>query len=87
MEALAAKSTKKKNTDVLLHILDFLKESTTKEQRADLVEVIENYRLGVHPLIVPVTLLNHYITVYDIPYIQDQFYLNPHPMELSLRNH
>ncbi|MFK7822663.1 MAG: DUF1722 domain-containing protein [Oligoflexales bacterium] len=39
------------------------------------------------PLIVPITLLNHYIKIHDVPYIRDQFYLNPHPFDLSLRNH
>ena len=48
---------------------------------------IEQYR-GEHvPLIVPVTLLNHYIRKYKQPYLAQQVYLNPHPIALKLRNH
>jgi uncharacterized protein YbgA (DUF1722 family) len=49
--------------------------------------MIENYRKGYVPLIVPVTLLGHYVRKYDQPYLKDQFFLSPHPLELQLRNH
>ena len=87
MEALALNTTPKKHSDALLHILGFLKKTTTSKQKADLLSSIENYRNGVVPLIVPITLLNHYITINEVPYITDQYYLNPHPADLSLRNH
>ncbi len=87
MEALAVMASPKKHGDALLHILGFLKKQINSEQKIDIIKSIENYRLGIHPLIVPITLLNHYITVYKIPYIQDQVYLQPHPADLSLRNH
>lgn len=87
MATLALKTTPKKHSDALLHILGFLKKIIGSKEKADLVQAIENYRIGVHPLIVPMTLLNHYITVYEVPYIHEQFYLNPHPADLSLRNH
>ncbi len=38
-------------------------------------------------LIVPITLLNHYVRKYDEQYLQHQHYLRPHPLELKLRNH
>jgi len=37
--------------------------------------------------VVPVTLLNHYVRKYDKPYLKEQYFLNPHPVELMLRNH
>ena len=52
-----------------------------------MIQVIDDYRLGLTPLIVPITLLNHYVRKYDQQYLRDQVYLNPHPMELHLRNH
>ncbi|NTU41817.1 MAG: YbgA family protein, partial [Nitrospirales bacterium] len=42
---------------------------------------------GLVPLIVPVTMLRHYVRKYDEPYLHSQHYLNPHPAELMLRNH
>ena len=44
-------------------------------------------RLPIVPLIVPITLLNHYVRKYDEPYLKQQLYLNPHPLALKLRNH
>jgi uncharacterized protein YbgA (DUF1722 family) len=39
------------------------------------------------PLIVPITLLNHFVRKYDQPYLRDQYYLRPHPLDLRLRSH
>ena len=52
-----------------------------------MLQVIDDYRLGLTPLIVPVTLLNHYVRKYNVAYLREQLYLTPHPMELKLRNH
>jgi len=49
--------------------------------------VIADYRAGLIPLIVPMTLLNHFVRKYKQPYLQQQVYLCPHPLELKLRNH
>ena len=45
------------------------------------------YQRGLLPLIVPVTMLRHYVIKHDITYLRDQYYLDPHPIELKLRNH
>ena len=31
--------------------------------------------------------IGHYVRMLDVEYLQGQVYLNPHPKELSLRNH
>ena len=49
--------------------------------------VIGDYHHGLTPLIVPLTLIKHYVQLFDVGYIRDQVYLNPHPKELMLRNH
>ena len=56
-------------------------------EKQELIELIGNYRRGYLPLIVPVTLLNHFVRKYRQPYLSDQTYLNPHPLDLQLRNH
>ena len=87
MEALAFKSNPKKNTDVLLHMMGFLKKLLTKIEKEDILSTIEDYRNEILPLIVPVTLIRHQVKKHNIEYLHDQVYLNPHPKELMLLNH
>ena len=87
MESLLLRTTPKKNSNVLLHMMGYFKERLSSDEKQELLEVIDHYRQGYIPLIVPVTLINHYVRKYDQPYLKEQVYLNPHPMELQLRNH
>ena len=41
--------------------------------------MIDDYHRGLTPLIVPLTLIKHYVRMFDVGYIRDQVYLNPHP--------
>ncbi len=87
MDALRLKATPKKNTNVLHHLMGYFKRDLSPDEKQELLEVIDNYHQGYVPLIVPVTLVNHYVRKYHPPYLTDQVYLHPHPMELQLRNH
>ena len=87
MTALQLKASVKKNTNVLHHIMGYFKKSISADEKQELLEIIEHYHQGLLPLIVPITLLKHYIRKYQKPYLQSQHYLNPHPLELMLRNH
>jgi uncharacterized protein YbgA (DUF1722 family)/uncharacterized protein YbbK (DUF523 family) len=87
MEALRLKTTRRKHADVLTHCMGFLKKLLSSDEKRELLEIIEQYRQAHLPLIVPVTLLNHYVRKYDPPYLREQYYLKPHPIELQLRNH
>jgi uncharacterized protein YbgA (DUF1722 family)/uncharacterized protein YbbK (DUF523 family) len=87
MSALKLKATPSKNTNVLQHIQGYFKKMLSPDEKQELVELIGNYRNGLIPLIVPVTIINHYVRKYDQPYLKEQHYLNPHPLELQLRNH
>jgi uncharacterized protein YbgA (DUF1722 family)/uncharacterized protein YbbK (DUF523 family) len=87
MQTLRFKATVKKNTNVLQHIAGFLKNHLVTSEKSDLHSAIEDYHNSLVPLIVPITLLRHFISKYDVEYIINQFYLNPHPKELMLRNH
>jgi uncharacterized protein YbgA (DUF1722 family)/uncharacterized protein YbbK (DUF523 family) len=88
-EALAILATRGRHTNVLQHLLGFLKrQPLERDEIAELVETIESYRLGLVPLIVPLTLLNHHFRKHDVPdWVHDQVYLKPYPKELMLRNH
>jgi len=87
LEALRLRATVKKNANVLLHMLAFFKARLSGDEKQELLEVIEQFRAGLIPLVVPVTLFRHYVRKYDEPYLARQTYLNPHPTELNLRNH
>ena len=87
MKALAVKATVRKHVNVLQHILGYFKTQLGTSQKAELLGVISDYHQGLTPLIVPLTLIKHYVHLFDVGYIREQVYLNPHPKELMLRNH
>ncbi len=87
MEALSVKTTVKKNINVLQHMLGYLKDHLASAEKQDILQVMEDYRNELVPLIVPLTLLKHYLKIHGIDYLNDQIYLHPHPKELMLRNH
>lgn len=87
MEALAVTATRRKHVNVLQHLIGHMKEQLKDAERAEIDEVIEDYRQGLVPLVVPLTLVKHHAWRYRIGYLRDQVYLNPHPKELKLRNH
>jgi uncharacterized protein YbgA (DUF1722 family)/uncharacterized protein YbbK (DUF523 family) len=87
MEGLRVRATAKKNVNVLHHILGFLREHITVPEREDILKIIDDYYKEIIPLIVPLTLIKHYVVKRDVTYIRNQVYLDPHPKELMLRNH
>jgi uncharacterized protein YbgA (DUF1722 family)/uncharacterized protein YbbK (DUF523 family) len=87
MDGLRFLTTVKKNTNVLQHMSGYFKELLSKDEKQELREVIEQYRQELVPLIVPLTLIKHYVRKYDVEYLKRQHYLTPHPLELKLRNH
>jgi uncharacterized protein YbgA (DUF1722 family)/uncharacterized protein YbbK (DUF523 family) len=87
LTALKQKATVRKNVNVLQHMFGYFKKQLDDFEKKELLAVIENYRKNLVPLIVPLTLLKHYIDKFREPYLKDQYYLDPHPLELKLRNH
>jgi uncharacterized protein YbgA (DUF1722 family)/uncharacterized protein YbbK (DUF523 family) len=87
MESLKLKTTPKKNANVLQHMMGYFKEQLSSDEKKELMEAIDHYRQGHIPLVVPITLINHYVRKYDQLYLKQQVYLNPHPLEQQLRNH
>lgn len=87
IETLRMKSTIKKNLNVLEHILGYFKNQLGSDEKQEMLEIFDRYRNEFVPLIVPVTILNHYVRKTGEPYLKQQVYLNPHPIALKLRNH
>ena len=87
MEALAVRATVRKHVNVLQHMVGFFKGCLSGEEKRELLGLIGDYHSGLTPLIVPLTLIKHYVTAFGVSYLREQVYLNPHPKELMLRNH
>ena len=87
MDALKNKATVRKHVNVLQHLSGYFTKHLSRQERHELVEVIQDYHRRLTPLIVPVTLILHYVKLHQIHYLLNQVYLNPHPKELMLRNH
>ena len=86
MKTLKKVATVRNQVNVLQHIQGYLKKHLDKEDKAELVQCIDNYRLGMVPLIVPITLLNHHFRRNPDEYITRSWYMQPYPSELSLTN-
>ena len=87
MQALATLATARRHTNVLQHIAGYLKKLLDAASKQEIGETIEDYRRGLVPLVVPLTLVRHYVQAFDLTYLSGQLYLEPHPKELMLRNH
>lgn len=83
---LQLKATPKKHANVLQHVMGYFKKQLSADEKQECIEIIEAYKTGLVPLIVPVTLLNHYVRKYENEYLAEQVYMTPHPLELRLRN-
>ncbi|WP_223488053.1 YbgA family protein [Pseudomonas sp. A-RE-19] len=86
MAALKKCATRRTHTNVLQHLSGYLKQAISPEDKQEVQHVISQYRHGIVPLVVPLTLLKHYFRQHPDPYIAQQVYLQPHPENLSLRN-
>jgi uncharacterized protein YbgA (DUF1722 family)/uncharacterized protein YbbK (DUF523 family) len=87
MSALTVIATPRRHTNVLQHMAGYFKECLDASSKAELGTAIDDYRRGLVPLVVPMTLLRHYVRVHRVSYLAGQLYLAPHPKELMLRNH
>jgi uncharacterized protein YbgA (DUF1722 family)/uncharacterized protein YbbK (DUF523 family) len=87
MRALAKLATPGKHANVLQHMAGHLEDLIAAEEKRELHEAIGDFRRGLVPLVVPLTLLRHHVRRHRVSYLQGQTYLEPDPRELMLRNH
>lgn len=86
MQSLARRATRRSHTNVLFHLSGYLKKTVSAQERQRLKDLIEQYRLGDIPLVVPLTMLKHHFANSPNAYIEQQVFLAPYPEELKLRN-
>jgi uncharacterized protein YbgA (DUF1722 family) len=87
MAALAKRATPGRNANVLEHMAGHLRDRLDGADRAELAGLIRDHRMGLAPLVVPLTLIRHHARRFGIAYLLGQVWLDPHPKELMLRNH
>ena len=87
MEALSQLATRGRNANVLQHAAGHVKKKLDSASRGELADLIHDYRKGLVPLVVPLTLVGHHVRCQDVDYLRGQVFLEPHPKELMLRNH
>jgi len=87
MEALSHHATRKGNTNAIMHLRGYLKAHLTTQDKHELSQLIDSYKAGMVPLVVPLTLLKHHLLKLDNPYLKSQTFWAPHPERLGLRNH
>jgi uncharacterized protein YbgA (DUF1722 family) len=80
-------ATTRRHTNVLQHMAGHFKNLLGADDKQELLGSIEDYRSGLVPLVVPLTLLKHHVRRHGVEYLAGQVYLDPHPKELMLRNH
>jgi len=85
--ALTYKLTVKKHINVLMHAFGYFKKDLNADEKQEMLELLDQFSKELIPLVAPVTLLNHYVRKYSKDYLAKQYYLNPYPAELMLRNH
>lgn len=86
MEVLKITASKKGHVNTLHHIQGYLKKYLDADDKQELTSVIKDYRQGLLPLIVPITLLRHHFRRHPHDYITQSYYMSPHPGELMLLN-
>ncbi|OPZ57790.1 MAG: hypothetical protein BWY87_01575 [Deltaproteobacteria bacterium ADurb.Bin510] len=87
LQAMRHQTTVARHINVLQHMLGYFKRELAADEKAEILESLDHYRAGFVPLLVPLSLIRHYIRKYDQTYLKQQVYLNPSPLELKLRNH
>ncbi|WP_394126400.1 YbgA family protein [Vibrio hepatarius] len=85
MTAMANRASRKNNTNVLMHLQGYFKRNLNKPQKQELRQVIDEYRVGLLPLLAPLTLIKHYLSAHPDEYLLQQAYLEPYPQEMRLR--
>ncbi len=86
MSGLQKPATRKRHTNVLMHVMGFFKNQLATDDKQEMLELLKAYRKGQVPLIVPITMMKHHLRRHPHPYIEQQYYMNPYPEELMLRN-
>lgn len=85
MDLMKNVASRSNHTNVLMHVQGYFRRELTSPQRQELAGLIDHYRLGIQPLLAPITLLKHYMAEFPHPWLAGQRYFSPYPEALRLR--
>jgi uncharacterized protein YbbK (DUF523 family)/uncharacterized protein YbgA (DUF1722 family) len=83
--AFARPATPGRQANALMHLAGHLKDGLGSCDRKELREAIEDYRVGLVPVAVPLALLSRHLRAVGTDWARSQTYLRPYPKELGLR--
>ncbi|TNF92409.1 MAG: DUF1722 domain-containing protein [Gammaproteobacteria bacterium] len=86
MEIMSMNTRRGRQVNVMQHILGYLKQVLSADDKSELLNIFEAYRQQQLPLITPITLLRHHLRRHPQPYLDSQHYLQPYPEQLALRS-
>ena len=87
MDGMRRQATRRRHANVLQHLAGYLKRRIDSGDRQALAALIDEYRTGAVPLVVPIRFLRHHFRHAPDRYAAMQHYLEPCPDALGLRNH
>ena len=82
MTAMRRIASRKSHTNVLQHLQGYFSRELSTGDRAEMSALINDYRTGLVPLAVPLTLMRHHLRHYPNDWALSQTYLEPYPREL-----
>jgi uncharacterized protein YbgA (DUF1722 family)/uncharacterized protein YbbK (DUF523 family) len=83
--AYARPATPGRQANALMHLAGHLKGGLGGCDRKELREAIDDYRVGLVPVAVPLALLSRHLRAAGTDWARSQTYLRPYPEELGLR--
>ncbi|MFM2483846.1 YbgA family protein [Celerinatantimonas yamalensis] len=86
MDGLRVVATRKKHTNVLMHLQGYFKKNLEKVDKSALTEMILRYQQGLLPLTAPLEMLKHHLRHYPDSYLQLQYYFQPYPEALRVQS-
>src|SRR5690606_9364868 len=72
MAALKQPASRGSHTNVLQHLSGYLKRVLSQEEKQELQHLIQQYRKGIVPLVVPMTMIKHHFRRHPDIYIERQ---------------
>ena len=84
MDILSHSASRKDRTNALMHVQGHLKGYLSKEEKAELTLLIDEYRRGLKPVSAVLTLLRHYLPRTPHQFIHSQLLLAAEPAEMGL---
>src|SRR5215213_9004870 len=82
---IARSATPGRQANALMHLAGHLRGGLGARDREELREAIDDYRIGLVPVAVPLALLTRHLRAVGTDWARSQTYLRPYPKDLGLR--